>query len=120
MSLTQAYKRNHILQVAAASVSAGDAVLVGNFLTGIAITDTDGDGNVEIDLGYEASFHTLSVVGADGSGNAAIAIGDFVYVDGSAVNADDANGVLLGIALGAVASGATTSIVVMLLPGPTA
>lgn len=57
----------------------------------------------------------LSVVGADGSGNSAVAIGDKVYKDGSAYNVDDANGKLIGYALGAVSSGATTSIEVALI-----
>lgn len=47
--------------------------------------------------------------------NAAVAIGDKIYKDGSTYNRDSTNGVLIGYALGAVSSGATTTIPVALI-----
>ncbi len=116
MALTLAQKRSRYLQVAKASISAGDAVLVGANLLGVAMTDTDANGNVEIDVGFEASVHNLSVLGADNAGNAAVAIGDFIYDDSGTWNVDSVNGVRFGIALEAVNSGATTTIKVLQLP----
>lgn len=57
----------------------------------------------------------LAVLGADGSGNTAIAVGDAIYIDVAVLNADDSNGILFGYALGAVSSGATTNIPVKLV-----
>lgn len=56
----------------------------------------------------------LAVTGADGSGNAAVAIGNRLYKDGTEINRDVTNGVLIGYALGAVTSGATATIPVLL------
>ena len=99
-----------VLQVAKASTSAGDPVVFGN-IPGVALTDTDGDGNIVMQL---RGVFQLAVKGADGSGNAAIAAGDIVYLDSAEVNADDTNGVRFGYALSAVSSGATTTINVLI------
>ncbi len=86
-----------------------------NLITGVAESDEVAADDVVVIR--RNGVHTLSVVGADGAGNAAVAYGDLVYVDASGVvNADDTNGVRLGYALGAVASGATTSIDVLVDP----
>ena len=116
MALNLKY-RSRFLKVAKSAISAGDMVEFGAALYGIAMTDTDGDGNVEIDLGFDASVYTLSVKGEDGSGNAAITAGDLVYIDTDGeLNKDSANGKRFGIALQGVSSGATTSIEVLILP----
>ncbi len=74
---------------------------------------TDADANDEAECDTEGVY-TLSVKGADGSGDSAVAIGDKVYVDSTELNVDDANGIEFGIALGAVVSGETTAIPVRL------
>ncbi|MBZ0315091.1 MAG: hypothetical protein K8L91_01640 [Anaerolineae bacterium] len=56
----------------------------------------------------------LAVTGADGSGNSAVAIGNKLYKDGTEINKDATNGTLTGYALGAVNSGATATIQVLL------
>lgn len=94
------------LVVAKAGMSSGDPTVVGN-IPGVCLTDTDADGNVVI---ATKGVYELSVHGADGSGNSAVAIGDIVYYDTDEVNVDDANGVRFGYGLGAVSSGATTTI----------
>jgi hypothetical protein len=44
--------------------------------------------------------------------NAAVSVGDILYYDSGVINKDSSNGVRFGYALGAVESGATTSILV--------
>lgn len=93
-------------------VMAGDPGTVGD-IAFVALTDEDADGNATC---ATRGVFTLNAKGANGAGNVAIAVGDKVYWDGTPgeVNADVTNGVLFGRALGAVASGATTAIDVML------
>lgn len=94
-----------------ADPDSGDPCVYGN-IPGVAVGNTDQATNqVVLDTG---GIYELSVVGADGSGNAAVAVGDLVYLDATVVNADDSNGVRFGYALGAVSSGATTVIQVKL------
>ena len=52
----------------------------------------------------------LSVVGETGGGNSAVAVGDRIYLDGTAYNKDSTNGQWIGYALETVSSGATASI----------
>lgn len=89
----------------------GDPVLVGQ-LPGVALTDEQADGKTTIKTDGTAK---LSVKG-ETTVNAAIAAGDIVYYDSAAtphkINADSTNGVRYGYALEAVASGATTTILV--------
>jgi len=94
--------------VAKASISAGDPVVFGQ-VPGVALTDTDGDGNITMKTD---GVYQMSVKGADGSGNAAIAVGAIIYLDSTELNVDATNGVRWGYALQAVSSGATTSILV--------
>ncbi|KAB2865096.1 MAG: hypothetical protein F9K46_04065 [Anaerolineae bacterium] len=56
----------------------------------------------------------LAVVGANGAGNIAVAVGHRIYKDGTEYNRDSTNGTLFGYALGAVNSGATTTIPVLM------
>ena len=101
----------------------GDPVLVFGEIPGVALTDEGDGGNadnvatVAINPKWVAD---LAVLGADGAGNAAIAVGARVYVDGAVINADVTNGDFYGWALEAVASGATTTIRVLLASGPLA
>lgn len=52
----------------------------------------------------------LPVVGANNAGNVAVAFGDRIYNEAGVLNKDNVAGVAFGIALGAVVSGATTTI----------
>lgn len=101
----------------------GDFVLVFGEIPGVAETDEGDGGNADnhatVAINPKWVFD-IAVVGADGAGNAAIDIGDRVYVDGAVINADVTNGDFYGWALEAVASGATTTIRVLLASGPLA
>ena len=96
------------LQVALASITSGDPVVVGQ-IPGVALIDTNADGNVTVKTD---GVFALSVKGVDGGGNSAVAVGDILYY----VNADTPKlskkntGVRFGYALEAVASGATKTI----------
>ncbi len=59
----------------------------------------------------------LTVTGADGSGNSAVAIGDRLYKDGAQVNKDATNGTFIGYALETVSSGGSGAIDVALVGG---
>lgn len=52
----------------------------------------------------------LSVTGANNTGNSAVVFGDRIYMDSGVLNKDNVDGVAFGVALGAVAAGATTVI----------
>lgn len=89
--------------------ASGDPVLFGQ-VPGVALTDEASDGTTTI---ATKGVFALSVQGADGAGNAAIAAGDILYYDSAAtvkVNKDSTNGVRFGYALSAVSSGATSTI----------
>lgn len=91
------------------TVTSGDPVVVGK-LPGVALTDADdtiansGRCTVKFDGVIE---HVVE--GKDGSGNAAVAKGDIVYLDAGKLNVDATNGVRFGYALGAVVSGNTST-----------
>jgi predicted RecA/RadA family phage recombinase len=100
------------LQVALASVTSGDPVVVGQ-LPAVALTSTDTAGNVTVKTD---GVFALSVKGVDGSGNKAVAIGDIIYhvdADTPKLSVKSA-GVRFGYALEAVTSGATKTIKVKL------
>jgi hypothetical protein len=98
-------------------VVSGDPVLIGTALVGVAETTRDGSGNAIVNFAGNRIW-SCSVKGIDGGGNSAVAIGDILYI----VMADTphlskkATGVKFGIALGAVTSGSTAVIDVMLQP----
>lgn len=94
--------------VAKASITAGAPVVFGQ-IPGVALTSTDTAGNITMKTD---GVYQMSVVGADGSGNAGITAGAIIYLDSTELNADVTNGVRWGYALQAVSSGATTSILV--------
>lgn len=92
--------------------SAGDPVVVGT-IAGVCVTDTDSNDFAEVRVDGVCS---LSVKGEDDAGNAAIADGAKIYLDGAVLNADSVNGVLFGkLVNGAVASGATETENVLLI-----
>jgi predicted RecA/RadA family phage recombinase len=98
-------------------VKSGDPGAVG-VLPFVALTDEDADGlaTVVVDGVYD-----LAVLGHDGTANAAIAVGDKVVWDNTGGTLEKTPGsggsVAYGIALGAVSSGATTTIPVKIIPG---
>jgi predicted RecA/RadA family phage recombinase len=100
----------------AVGVLSGDPVIVGN-ITGVALTDRDANGNASVDL---MGTYNLSVKGVNDAGNVAVAAGDAIYY----IDADTpklsrkSSGRLFGMALGAVLSGATTTIEVLLCRNP--
>jgi len=104
------------LDLGAAKVS-GDIEQISDMLVYLLeATDSSNLATCEI-LGC-STVVDLSVVGADGSGNVAVAIGDKIFQDTSTVyNKDSINGVFIGYALEAVSSGATTTIMVALVHG---
>lgn len=98
-----------VVVTAPASPKSGDPVLVGK-LPGVALTDEQPDGTTTVKFNGTA----LLAVKGETTTNAAIANGDVVYYDGGVINADATNGTRFGYALEAVASGATTKILVKL------
>lgn len=112
MATSRKFARGRHLTIAKASIDAGDMVAEGS-ITGVALTDTDAAGNVTIDT---EGVYNLDVKGHDGSANAAVSVGDKVYLtDGEAFLDVDDTATLFGYALGAVASGDTTNVPVKLI-----
>lgn len=101
-----------IVDVAIASKSSGDPGVKGQ-IPGVCLNDTDGDGKVRLQTN---GVFDLSVKGVDGSGNAAVAIGDIIYyTDGDTPKLNKkTTGVRFGYALEAVSSGGTDTIRVRL------
>lgn len=91
---------------APATPKSGDPVLVGQ-LPGVALTDEDADGYTTVKTNGVAE---LAVKGEGASGGSNVVIGDRLYYDAGTINKDATNGVPYGYALGAVTSGATTTI----------
>lgn len=95
-----------------AGTLSGDPCRIGaSDLTGVAQQDRDAAGNSTLDRG---GSYQLSVRGHDGAANAAVAVGDKVYLDAAnkrlhVKNTDP----FFGYALEAVAAGATTVIEVL-------
>jgi len=111
MAVNMIYKSGDQIEIAAAGVASGDPVVVGE-ITGVALTDTDANGNVVI---RRDGVFDLPVLGNDGNAGAAIAVGDPVYLGATGGTLDvDAAGTLFGYALEPVGSGATTTIKVLL------
>lgn len=87
----------------------GDPLVIGD-LPCVAVVDksewTTGDASVQTDGTF-----LLAVKGEDGSGNAAVSVGEAVYIDTDGeLNVDLTNGKKFGYALEAVNSGATATI----------
>ena len=100
------------ISVALASITANDPVVVGQ-VPGVALTSTDGNGNVTI---KRSGVYTFSVKGIDGGGNSAVAVGDILYyVSGDTPKlSKKTSGVRFGYALQTVASAGTSTIRVLL------
>ncbi len=102
------------ITVAKASVSSGDPVIIGDEgLHGFSLIDTDGSGNIVVDT---AGIYTFPVKGNNGSIDTAVAIGDAVFFTaGEAFFDVDPTAAFFGYALGAVDSGETTTIPVLVV-----
>lgn len=91
----------------------GDPVVVGT-IAGIAMEDRDAAGNAPVRV---KGVFKLSVTGHDGSKTAAIGVGDKVYYTAPSgttpaiIDADATDGAEFGVALKAVAAGATDAVV---------
>jgi hypothetical protein len=110
-------KGDQLMLTVASGVTAGDPCAIGASLMGIALNDRGTDATGKSTVKFSGVF-TLSVKGTGVNGDIAIAIGDPVYftnADTPKLNAK-ATGMFVGFALGAVVSGATTSIDVLILP----
>lgn len=89
--------------------ASGDPVLCGQ-IPGVALTAERSDGTTTV--ACDGVFN-LSVKGEAAGGNTAITVGMIVYYEAGQtppLNIDATNGVRYGYALGAVSSGATTTI----------
>jgi len=111
MAKNRKYESGRKLAVACthpATPTSGSPVRYGQ-LPGVALINEQADGLTTVQ--FDGVFN-LSVKGVDGSGNSAVAEGDkLYYVDADTpVLSKKATGVYFGIAMGAVASGATATI----------
>lgn len=99
--------------------ASGDPVRVGP-LTGVALTAKGDGGNAATDTSVDVGLNVyrLSVKGVDDAGNVAVAVGDqLFYVDADTPKlSKKGSGRYFGIALEAVTSGATTTIMVFHAP----
>lgn len=96
-----------------ATPASGDPVLVGQ-IPGVALVDEGEGGNATGETTIQTDgVWDLTVEGANGAGNVAVAVGDILYYDSAAtikINKDNTNGVRFGYALEAVSSGANAVI----------
>ena len=101
------YGRQISVPVASGTLS-GDPVAVGQ-IPGVAVVDRNSAGNATVQFD---GVYNLSVKGIDGSGNAAVAVGDVLYYTAGDTPpvSKKATGVRFGYALDAVTSGATATI----------
>ena len=104
-----------VLEQAKASKTSGAPVLIGDQgLHGVCLTDTDADGDVQVDVGL--CVYDIPVKGHNGTGNVAVDVGDKVYyTEGEAFLDVDPAATFFGYALEAVASGATTTVQVLVV-----
>ena len=91
----------------------GDPVVVGT-IAGIAMEDRDAAGNAPVRVN---GVYKLAVTGHDGTKNEAIGVGDKVYYTAPSggtpaiINANATTGKEFGVALKAIAQGATDAVV---------
>ncbi len=119
MATNEVYKEGRQIPLTVgASVSARSPICVGS-IAGVALTSTGSSGTTTATVATEGVFE-LSVKGiTTGGGNGAVAQGDIIYYVPGATpklskHSDGSNAVRFGYALGAVQSGATTTIPVLL------
>jgi len=102
-----------------AGTKSGDPVVVGT-IAGIAMEDRDAAGNAPVRV---KGVFKLSVTGHDGNSNKAIAVGGTVYYTAPSggrpaiIDANKTTGAEFGVALKAIAAGATDAIPVALKGG---
>ena len=111
MSTNMIFRRGDRLTVAVTAPTtpaAGGPVIIG-VLPGVALSAEDADGNTVVQCD---GVFDLSVKGVDGSGNAAVAVGDqLYYTDGDTPKINKkTTGTAFGVALEAVGSGQTDTI----------
>src|SRR5437867_1935594 len=109
--------KNLRMAVADGGVASGDPCLVGAAITGVAETPKDGSNIATV---AREGVYSLSVKGVtNGASNIAVAVGDkLFYSSAHTPKIDkDTTGVFFGWANGAVNSGATTTIDVILAGG---
>lgn len=95
---------------APATPTSGDPGVLGQIPV-VALTDEADGGNAAGEVTFAMSgIFECPVTGANAAGNTAVAIGDIIYWDSTVLNKDNTNGIRWGYALGAVSSGATTTI----------
>ncbi len=96
-----------------AGTKSGDPVVIGT-IAGVALEDRDAEGNAPVRV---KGVYKLAVTGHDGTANAAIAVGDTVYYTAPSgetpaiIDANETTGAEFGVALGAIAAGATDAVV---------
>jgi len=111
MATNEVYKQaDQIPLVVGASVAARTPMCVGDIPVQ-TLTATGSTGTTTATCQTRGVIRA-EVVGADGSGNAAVTAGDIIYFDTDELNVDSANGVRWGYALEDVASGDTSTILV--------
>ena len=98
-----------VLTLEIADIASGDPILYGA-ITGVAITDTNSAGEVEV---KRHGVFYLSVKGTDSAGNKSVAKGDKLYFDGTTINKNDTK-TYFGVSLGTVSAGSTSIIPVLL------
>jgi predicted RecA/RadA family phage recombinase len=79
----------------------GDPLVLGA-LPCVALIDRNADGEASVDLG---GAYRLTVSGEDGEGNAAVGVGDILFIDAEGNITVDEAGTRFGYALDAVAEG---------------
>lgn len=98
----------------------GVALMIFGVIPAVTLTGEGEGGNAALHATCAISpswVFDLPVKGEDGAGNAAVSIGELVAIDTDGeVNVDITNGTDFGLALEAVASGATSTIRVLVLP----
>lgn len=107
----------NVINIPVAGASSGDPVLVGR-IWGVALNDTDADGNVDVRLPAMYYIYDLSVKAVDGSGNKAVAVGDEIFY----VPADTpklskkVSGTHFGYSLETITAGSTDTINILISP----
>lgn len=100
------------LELTVGASQSGGSVMVLNDMPVFLLEDSDSSSKATVQLIGVGLVVDLPVHGADGTGDVAVQVGQTIYLDGTEYNRDSTNGKRIGYALGAVASGATTTILV--------
>lgn len=103
------------MQLAVGASQTSGSVIHLNDMPVLLLEASDSDDNAVCELIGVTTVVDLSVIGANGAGNVAVAVGDVIFKDGAAYNKDATNGRPIGYALEAVTSGSTSTIKVGLV-----